>query len=192
MNDANIITAFLDASVLYPALLRDLLLRFASQHLFQARWSIKVQDEWVSALMRNRPDIPEARIERTRQLMDTHFPDARVEGYEHLIDVRVLPDVDDRHVLAASLHCRAEFIVTTNLRDFPASELGSLSVTAIHPDAFVLLLLDENRTAALAALRKLRASLKNPAKTPTDLLAVMQTLGMNRSAEALRAFIDEL
>jgi hypothetical protein len=53
--------------------------------VFHARWSTQVHDEWMSALVRHRPDIPSARIERTCHLMDTRFPDARVEGYEHLI-----------------------------------------------------------------------------------------------------------
>jgi hypothetical protein len=192
MNGENIITAFLDASVLYPALLRDILMRLASHQVFKARWSAKVQSEWVTALARNRPDIPAPRIARTRELMDTHFPNARVEGYEHLIDILVLPDADDRHVLAAALHCRAEFIVTTNLRDFPASDLASFSVRAIHPDAFIFMLLDDNQTAVLHAIRKLRSSLKNPTKTQADLLAAMQAHGLLASAEALNEFLDHL
>lgn len=37
MRGTPIITAFLDASVLYPALLRDILMRLASRGLYQAR-----------------------------------------------------------------------------------------------------------------------------------------------------------
>jgi hypothetical protein len=37
MNEASVITAFLDANVLYPALLRDILMRLASQNVFHAR-----------------------------------------------------------------------------------------------------------------------------------------------------------
>src|ERR1035441_10444266 len=119
MNEAPVITAFLDANVLYPALLRDILLRLASRQMFRARWSAQVHDEWMSALIRNRPDIPSARVERTRCLMDRHFQSALVEGYEHRIEGLMLPDADDRHVLAAAIHCDARIIVTTNLRDFP-------------------------------------------------------------------------
>ena len=90
---------------------------------------------------RNRPDIPHVRIERTRHLMDTRFQDALVEGYEHHIDSLALPDADDRHVLAAAIHSGARIIVTTNLRDFPASALAPFSIEACHPDAFILGLL---------------------------------------------------
>ena len=50
MNETPVITAFLDANVLYPALLRDILLRLASRGAFHARWSTQVHDEWMSAL----------------------------------------------------------------------------------------------------------------------------------------------
>lgn len=113
------IVAFLDASVLYPALLRDLLLRVALFGVFHAHWSARVQDEWTTALLRNRPDLSRALVERTRQLMDSHFPDAVVVGYEHRIELITLPDMDDRHVAAAAIHCGATAILTANLRHFP-------------------------------------------------------------------------
>ena len=47
--------AFLDASVLYPAPLRVLLLELAVSHLYRARWSARVHEEWTRALLRSRP-----------------------------------------------------------------------------------------------------------------------------------------
>ena len=79
--------AFLDASVLYPALLRNVLMYFAVADLYHARWSARVHEEWISALLRNRPDISRAQLERTRGLMEAQLDDALVEGYEH----RVIP-----------------------------------------------------------------------------------------------------
>ena len=46
-------------------------------------------------------DLDANRIDRTRNLMDTHLPDALVTGHEPLIAGLALPDPDDRHVLAA-------------------------------------------------------------------------------------------
>jgi hypothetical protein len=192
MNETPVLTAFLDASVLYPALLRDILIRLALRGVFRARWSATVQDEWVAALIRNRPDIPQARIERTRRLMDTRINDAVVEGYEHRIGSLTLPDADDRHVLAAALHCEAHCIVTVNLRDFPESVLAGFNIKAVHPDAFLLGLMESNQDRVVAALRLLRASLKNPTYTATDLLASMKRQGLTASADALGGFIDAL
>jgi hypothetical protein len=65
------------------------------------------------------------KLERTRQLMDKAATDARCIGYEHLIPGLVLPDEDDRHVLASAIRCGASLIVTCNLADFPADALAS-------------------------------------------------------------------
>ncbi len=69
--------------------------------------------------------------------MDAHFPDCLVEGYEPIIDNLQLPDVDDRHVLAAAIRGQAEAIITFNLKDFPASILEPFGIQAIHPDEFL-------------------------------------------------------
>jgi len=84
--------AFYDANVLYPM-----------TGLFRAKWSAGVHEEWITALLRNRPDLSREKLERTRMLMDKHAEDALVTGYEDLIEGLQLPDLDDRHVLAAAI-----------------------------------------------------------------------------------------
>ena len=96
------LTAFLDASVLYPASVRNLLMRLALAGLFRAKWSAEVHQEWIGALLRDRPDLSPQRLARTRELMDAHVPDALVAGYESLTEAITLPDPNDRHVVAAS------------------------------------------------------------------------------------------
>ena len=107
--------AFLDASVLYPAPLRDLLLELAVSGLYRAKWSARVHDEWTRALLRRRPDLTAARLERTRRLMDAHVRDVLVAGFEDLVPSLELPDPGDRHVLAAAIRAEADIIVTANL-----------------------------------------------------------------------------
>ena len=108
-----------DANVLYPAPLRDLLIRVAMAGLVRARWTDAIHEEWIRNLLRNRPDLGAEQLKRTRQLMDRAVPDCLVIGYEGLIDGLRLPDMDDRHVLAAAIHARATLILTLNVRDFP-------------------------------------------------------------------------
>ena len=67
----------LDACVLYPAPLRDLLLRLATTGLFAAKWTDEIHDEWTRNLVRKRPEIEE-QIKRTRRLMDKAVPDCLV------------------------------------------------------------------------------------------------------------------
>jgi hypothetical protein len=177
--------AFLDASVLYPALLRNVLMHFAVSDLFQAHWSARVHEEWMRSLLRDRPDISREQLERTRDLMDAHVLNAMVEGYEHRIEAITLPDADDRHVVAAALHCEAQFIVTANLRDFPDSMLAPLGLAAEHPDAFLLRLLSDNKELALSAFHELCENRKNPPQSPREVLEIMKRQGLPATAEAL-------
>jgi len=58
-------TVVYDANVLYPAPLRDLLLRLAGTGLFRARWSAQIRDEWMRNLLAKRPELTEEKIRRT-------------------------------------------------------------------------------------------------------------------------------
>ena len=128
------VCALLDANVLYPSLLRDLLIRIAIEGGLRARWSEQILDETFRSLAANRPDISIERLDRTRLLMTAAVSDACVHDYEHLIETLHLPDPDDRHVLAAAVRGGAQVIVTNNLADFPAGVLRYHGLVAEHPD----------------------------------------------------------
>jgi predicted nucleic acid-binding protein len=179
-------TAFYDASVLYPSELRNLLMHLALTGLFRAKWSAAVHEEWISALLRRRPDLSREKLERTRMLMDEHASNAVVTGYEDLIDGLRLPDPDDRHVLAAAIHGKADVIVTSNLRDFPAKILGKFGIEPQHPDEFILGWLHLAPRPVVAAARDHRDSLKNPAKTTTEYLRTLESQGLTQTASVLR------
>lgn len=181
--------AFLDASVLYPALLRNVPMHFAVADLFRAHWSAQVHEEWMRSLSHDRPDISRRQLERTRDLMDAHALDALVEGYEHRIETITLPDVDDRHIVAAALHCGAQVIVTANLRDFPESTLAPLGLVAEHPDTFLSRVTSESKQLALSAFRELCANRRNPPQSPREVLQIMARQGLSVTAEALGALI---
>ena len=174
--------AFLDASVLYPAPLRDLLLELAVSDCYRAKWSNAVHAEWIRALLRDRPDIEAARLERTRQLMDAHVRDALVSGFEDLVSAIHLPDPDDRHVVAAAKRGGAAVILTANLRDFPTSALAPLGLVAEHPDGFLTRLCRESPDRFLEALERVRARLQNPPVSHGEHMAILQRVGLNTMA----------
>jgi predicted nucleic acid-binding protein len=114
MSRPPIITALLDANVLYPAPLRDYLLHLASLGVFEPMWTAAIQDEWIRNLLDARPDINRVALEATQRAMDIAFPGSNISGYESLINSLSLPDPDDRHVLAAAIKGKAQIIVTNN------------------------------------------------------------------------------
>ena len=146
-------TAVYDASVLYPAPLRDLLMRLALTDLFRARWTEDIHEEWIRSLLEARPDLRREQLERTRELMNANVRDCLVAGYRSLIPGLELPDPDDRHVLAAAIRASASVIVTFNLRDFPAAQLEQYGAEAQHPDEFVVHLVGLNQAKVCAAAR---------------------------------------
>ncbi|MEM7125697.1 MAG: PIN domain-containing protein [Chloroflexota bacterium] len=186
------VTVFLDANVLYPAGLRDLLMRLAAYGLFRARWSNLVHEEWIEAVLRDFPDITRSQLERTRRLMDQHVMDSLVTGFEDRIDALQLPDPDDRHVLAAAIHCNASILLTRNLKDFPESTLKPYGIVAQSPDAFIHSLLVAGPDDVIAVARQHRTSLKNPPKSVDEYLDSLEQQGVNQSVSALRAYAEHL
>ena len=74
-------TALYDSCVLYPAPLRDLLVRLGGTGLFRARWTNQIHDEWIRNLLENRTDLSRERLERTRDLMNDNIFDSLVVSY---------------------------------------------------------------------------------------------------------------
>ena len=179
--------AIYDACVLYPAPLRDFLLRLARAGVVQARWSDKILDECFRSILKNRPDLSEAALTRTRTLMNTAFPAAGVHDYEMLMPTLSLPDEDDRHVLAAAVRTKASVIVTFNLRDFPVGILEPLGVLAVHTDDFVHDRIAEGLAPVQSVVAKQAADLLRPPGTVHDVLVRLQGCGLPRSVARLRA-----
>jgi len=91
-----------------------------------------------------------------------------------------------RHVLAAAIAGHADSIVTINIKDFPASKLNPLGVTALHPDEFLLQQLELEPLVVLPAFKVMRARLKNPAFTPGKFADVLERNGLIQTAAFLR------
>ncbi|MDR3525602.1 MAG: PIN domain-containing protein [Acetobacteraceae bacterium] len=178
--------AVLDANVLYPAPLRDLLLQLAFSGLFQARWSADIDDEWQRNLLIARPELAE-QIALTRAAMHRAMPDALVTGYEARVTDIALPDPDDRHVLAAAITAEANVIVTFNLKDFPPAALAPYGVEAQHPDAFLQSFITETPHLFFQAVLDCLSRLTRPPITADGYLKIMRQIGLAETALALES-----
>lgn len=184
--------ALLDANVLYPAGLRDVLLRLADRGLYRPLWSARIHEEWTRGVLRDRPDLMPERLTRTRALMDRHFPEAMVMGFEALVAELVLPDPDDRHVLAAAIRGGADLVVTINLADFPAAALAPHGIVALGPDAFAVTLLERDPGAVVAAVRDHRAALVRTPRSVAEHLAAYRDMGLVGLASGLEEHAEHL
>jgi predicted nucleic acid-binding protein len=185
-------TVVLDACVLYPAPVRDVLLSLAHQGLYHARWSADIQDEWVRNLLRRRSDLKPEQLRHTVERMSAAIPDSLIEGYQRLINTVDLPDPDDRHVVAAALIGHADAIVTLNLKDFPRSALEPMGLEAQHPDDFIVNQLHLNLPEALKAIKAMRQRLQNPPQSVAQLIATWQRCGLPQTAGFLAEYAELL
>lgn len=155
-------TAVLDANVLYGSFIRDVMLSLFAAEMYEARWTDQITDEWVRHLTANRPDVTPEKVAKTVNAMNRISPNALVSNYEKYIGQITIPDVDDRHVVAAAIACSAQKIVTWNLSDFPNNILKTFGVVAESPDTFVLGLLIEDHEGVIEVLRGMRLRFKAP------------------------------
>lgn len=175
-----------DACVLYPAPLRDLLVRLANTGVVRARWSETILDECFRNILEQRPELKPEALARTRELMKRAVPDCIVTGFEGLVAGLVLPDLNDRHVLAAAICAGAQTIVTFNLKDFPDDKLAPYNIEAKHPDEFVLNTIDLAPGIVTKVVGEQAAALKNPARSVGELLDTLRDQRLVRSVAKLR------
>ena len=179
-------TALLDANVLYSVAISDALMEVAATGIYAAKWSKAIDDEWIKNLAKNRKR-PESDFHPRRDLMHDACPDweATEDGWKLIEPCLSLPDVNDRHVLAAAIAGHADCIVTINIKHFPASVLDPLGIAALHPDEFLLQQLELEPLVVLPAFKVMRARLKNPAFTPEKFVDAMERNGLIQTAAFL-------
>lgn len=133
--------AMLDACVLLPMPLADTLLRMAeTPRLYIPKWS----DETLREVSRNlikKWNKTEEQAKRREGALRTHFPEALVTGYEHLIPV-MTNDAKDKHILAAAVMSGTRLIVTYNSKDFSRESRDPYGIECQGPSAFLMGLYD--------------------------------------------------
>lgn len=185
-------TAILDANVMFPVNVFDILAQFCIEGLFTAKWSHDIDDEWTKNLLESRVDLTQDQVFRRRDRQRIALPDWEVEKekYQPLIEAIHLPDLNDRHVLAAAIAGHADSIVTFNIKDFPNQALDQYDIEAIHPDDFICHQLDLMPYQALTAIKHIRLRLKNPPYTAEDLLDSYKRSGLVTTVSKLKDAIE--
>ncbi len=143
--------AVLDACVLWPASLRDTLLRLAETlHQYIPKWTDQIWEE-VARNLESRGRLTPEQTGHLLEQVKIHFPEAFVKGYEPLMQL-MTNDPKDRHVLAAAVKCSAEVLVTSNLKHFPAELLNPWAIESQHPDDFLVYQYDLNPAVVISKL----------------------------------------
>jgi len=131
--------AVLDACVLVPMALCDLLLRLAEEPaMYRPLWSEHILAEMAKALKTKLHRSAEE-VAWRRQQMKQAFPEAMVTVPSALLKAaECIPHKGDRHVLAAAIMARTNAIVTQNTRHFPKDCCEKYGVLCQTPDDFLI------------------------------------------------------
>jgi predicted nucleic acid-binding protein len=164
--------ALLDTCVLFPRVLRDLLLDAAMAGLFEPLWSDAILAELSRNLIEERGLSVHNATGLTRA-METFFPRASASNYEILIP-RMTNHPKDRHVLAAAVQGRADVLITSNLRDFPSLSLEPYDLSARTPDSLLCQFFEEVRDPVTGVIVEHARQYRRPAMSVGELLARLE------------------
>ena len=184
-------TAFFDANVLFSPLVTDLILELAVANVYRPRWSQKVHDEWIAAVLQTRPHLALSALQRRCALMDEAFPDALVSELTSWHWPQ-LPDPDDAHVIASAVCARADVIVTNNKRHFPSALMASLGMVVQSADEFLHHALDISDHTSRQAVQNLLQRRKRPAPWHAEMLALeLESRSMLQTAKTIRGLFPQ-
>lgn len=128
--------ATLDACVLYPPVMREMLLGAADARLFQPVWSARIVEEWLRATRKLGP-VAETQARAEAAAMLARFEQAMILPAPGLEGRLHLPDDNDIHVLATAISSGSDAIVTLNASDFPRGVLAGEGLERRDPDGFL-------------------------------------------------------
>jgi predicted nucleic acid-binding protein len=164
----------LDACVLFPWALRDILLRAADTELYKLCLTDQILEEMRRNLVQ-KGHITEKQGQSLVRQMKWYFNDAFDTEYTSIVSDMPIND-KDRHVLAAAVASKSQIIVTQNLKDFPRELLKPFGIEALSPDDFLMLQFSEEQEAVITILRDHISDLKKPPLTTEEALTKLENL----------------
>jgi predicted nucleic acid-binding protein len=176
----------LDTCVLYPTVMREVLLGVAAQGLFEPIWSDRILGEWSRAAVKLGP-AGQVQADAEIALVSARWPRAKVTPSAGLLDRLWLPDKNDVHVLAAAIAGHADVIVTVNAKDFPRDILAEEGLSRADPDAFLLGLFEGSPDPVAAAVADVHSEANRLSGEIWDVRALLKKARLPRLGKALSA-----
>jgi predicted nucleic acid-binding protein len=179
------VKALLDACVLYPTVMREMLLEVAARGGFQPLWTARLLREWERAAAR-RGEAERAQAQGEIALLATQWPQAMLPPPPESLARRLwLPDPSDVHVLAAAIAGSADVIVTVNAQDFPRGVLAEEGLSRADPDAFLLGLWKGSPAIVEEAAQAVRVKAEALSGGPWEMRRLLKKARLPRLGKAL-------
>jgi len=174
----------IDACVLYPTVMREVVLGAAKLGLFEPRWSGRILEEWARAT-RKIDNTAEGFARGEIAMLGITFPRAIVPVKAGLAERLWLPDADDIHVLAAAISGSCDGIMTMNNKDFPRNILSDEGLIRFGPDEFCCRMLDEDPAGMRSVAAGVLAQAHAMGGEGWEMRALMKKARLPRFGKAL-------
>ena len=174
----------IDACVLYPTVMREVVLGVAAKGLFDPRWSPRILEEWARAARKIGPQ-GETIARGEIAAITARFPRAQVQIPQGVEARLWLPDPNDIHVLAAAVGCSADAIMTVNAKDFPRNELADEGLQRVDPDWFLVDLAIQNPDAVQSVGEAVVTEARRLSVEPWEMRKLMRKARLPRLGKLL-------
>lgn len=174
----------IDACVLYPTVMREVVLGVAAKGLFDPRWSHRILEEWARAARKIGPQ-GETIARGEIAAITARFPRAQVQIPQGVEARLWLPDPNDIHVLAAAVGCSADAIMTVNAKDFPRNELADEGLQRVDPDGFLVDLAIQNPDAVQSVGEAVVTEARRLSGEPWEMRKLMRKARLPRLGKLL-------
>lgn len=176
----------LDACVLYPTVLREILMGCALAGLYEPVVSERLLREWVLATAKLGP-AQQAIATGEAAMLRAQFPKAMVREQPGIEARLLLPDPNDVHVLAVAIGGHADGIVTFNAADFPRHVLAEEGITRRDPDGFLWELWSGAPEAVGRVVDAVHAKARALSGETFSRKSLLKRVRLNRLAKAMDA-----
>ena len=174
----------IDACVLYPTVMREMVICAARAGLFEPIWSTRILEEWARAAIKLGPQ-GEAQARSEIAVLRAQWPTSERPAAPHVAQRLWLPDENDIHVLAVAVDAGADTIMTLNAKDFPRGTLADEGLTRVDPDGYLMKLWMDHPQAIEMAAEHVLDTARRLSGEAWDIRALFKKARLPRLAKAL-------
>ena len=179
----------IDTCVLFPTVMRTILLEAVKSKHDSAFWSEKILSEW-SASAKKVGELGQLQADSEISILRTNWPNSIINFSLELEESLYLPDLNDRHVLAAAISGKCDAIITLNKKDFPRQILDQYGLIRLNPDQVILGYLKDDAHRIIEIAQDLLSEANRKFNQEWTIRQLLRKARLPRTAKALSTLID--
>ena len=174
----------IDTCVLFPTVMRTILLEAVKSKHDSAFWSEKILSEW-SASAKKVGELGQLQADAEISILRANWPNSIISFSLELEDSLYLPDLNDRHVLAAAIAGKCDAIITLNKKDFPRQILDQYGLIRLDPDHVILEYLKDDAPIIIEIAQDLLSEANRKFNQEWTIRQLLRKARLPRTAKAL-------